>query len=48
MEQQNIPQEEQPKAADRPVWQRIGALVCVVIMVVGFALYCWHIANGGI
>ena len=31
----------------RPKWQIVCAWIGVAIMVIGFALYCWHIATGG-
>ena len=32
----------------RPKWQIIAAWVGIGIVLGGFLLYCWHIANGGI
>ena len=31
----------------RPKWQIVAAWVGIAIVVAGFVLYCWHIANGG-
>ena len=31
----------------RPKWQIVAAWVGIAIVVVGFVLYCWQIANGG-
>lgn len=31
----------------RPKWQIIAAWLGVAIVAVGFVLYCWQIANGG-
>jgi hypothetical protein len=47
---------EQPEAEEilqkevytpRPKWQIIAAWVGVAVVAAGFALYCWHIATGG-
>ena len=32
----------------RPKWQIVAAWIGVGIVAVGFLLYCWHIANGGV
>ena len=32
----------------RPKWQIVAAWVGVAIVAVGFVLYCWQIANGGL
>ena len=31
----------------RPKWQIVAAWVGIAIVAVGFILYCWQIANGG-
>ena len=31
----------------RPKWQIIAAWVGIAIVGIGFLLYCWQIANGG-
>ena len=31
----------------RPKWQIVAAWIGVAIVAVGFILYCWQIANGG-
>ena len=31
----------------RPKWQIVAAWVGIAIVAVGFLLYCWQIANGG-
>ena len=48
MEEMNdtIPEEE-TQSYTRPAWQRIGAMIAVIIMLLGFLLYCYQIANGG-
>ncbi len=32
----------------RPTWQRIVAVIGILVILVGFLAYCWQIANGGI
>lgn len=32
----------------RPKWQIVAAWVGIAIVAVGFILYCWQIANGGL
>ena len=32
----------------RPKWQIVAAWVGIAIVAVGFMLYCWQIANGGL
>ena len=32
----------------RPKWQIVAACVGIAIVAVGFMLYCWQIANGGL
>ena len=32
----------------RPKWQIVAAWVGIAIVAVGFVLYCWQIANGGL
>ena len=32
----------------RPKWQIVAAWVGIAIVAVGFILYCWQIANGGV
>ena len=32
----------------RPKWQIVAAWVGVAMVAVGFVLYCWQIANGGL
>ena len=32
----------------RPKWQIVAAWVGIAVVVTGFLLYCWHIANGGL
>lgn len=39
---------EQPAYVPRPAWQVWLARLGVVIMLIAFGLYCWHIARGGI
>ncbi len=49
MEKNEIPQEEGSSGYEpRPSWQVWAARVGVVIVIVAFLLYCWHIANGGL
>ena len=48
MEEQNIHEEQKESYQPRPAWQVWLARIGVVLMLVGFVLYCWHIANGGI
>ena len=31
----------------RPKWQIVAAWIGIAIVAVGFILYCWQIANGG-
>ena len=50
-QEQDIPQEElqeQPVYRPRPKWQRFVAWIGVGIMLIGFILYCLHIAGIGI
>ena len=49
MDEQNIHEEEQTREVyvPRPMWQRVCAIIGVIILVVGFLLYCWQIAHGG-
>ncbi len=39
---------EQKPYTPRPLWQIVGAWVGIAIVVVGFLLYVWQIANGGV
>ncbi|MBE6920906.1 MAG: hypothetical protein E7468_05005 [Ruminococcaceae bacterium] len=32
----------------RPKWQIVAAWVGIAVVAVGFILYCWQIANGGL
>ena len=32
----------------RPKWQIVAAWIGIAIVAVGFILYCWQIANGGL
>ena len=32
----------------RPKWQIVAAWVGIAIVGIGFLLYCWQIANGGL
>ena len=32
----------------RPKWQIVAAWIGVAVVAVGFILYCWQIANGGL
>lgn len=48
MDEKNIPEEEQAVYTPRPKWQIWGARIGVVVMVIAFLLYCYHIANGGV
>ena len=32
----------------RPKWQIVAAWIGIAIVAVGFILYCWQIANGGV
>ena len=32
----------------RPKWQVVAAWVGIAIVGIGFLLYCWQIANGGL
>ena len=47
-----IPEEEEiveeTQSYTRPAWQRIGAIIAAIVMLLGFLVYCYHIANGGI
>ncbi len=46
-----IPEEtaevEKPQYRPRPRWQIVAAWVGVAIVAIGFLLYCYHIATGG-
>ena len=39
---------EKTEVYQRPVWQRVVAVIGIIVILVGFLLYCWQIANGGI
>ena len=47
MDENKLPEEEKPVAASRPAWQRWAAGIGVIVIVLAFLLYCFHIANGG-
>ena len=32
----------------RPKWQIVAAWLGIAVVAVGFILYCWQIANGGL
>ena len=42
-----IIEREEPQEYHRPVWQRIVAVIGLIVVLVGFLLYCYQIANGG-
>ena len=49
--EEEIPAEEILKKESytpRPKWQIIAAWVGISIVAIGFLLYCWQIANGGL
>ena len=51
IQEQNIPQQEiqeQPVYRPRPGWQVWAARIGVGILLIGFILYCLHIAGIGI
>ena len=39
---------EETTTYTRPAWQRIVAVIGLIVVLVGFLLYCYQIANGGI
>lgn len=45
MEENRIPEEETP--VSRPRWQVWLAGIAALVVFVGFLLYCWQIAHGG-
>lgn len=48
MDEQNMEFEETESYHPRPLWQRLCAILAVLLLIIGFLLYCYHIANGGI
>ena len=47
MEEQNV-QASNAGSSRRPAWQRIVAVIGILVILIGFLAYCWQIANGGI
>ena len=51
IQEQNIPEQEvqeQPAYRPRPKWQLMAAWTGVSIILIGFILYCLHIAGIGL
>ena len=48
IQEQEIQEQEQPVYKPRPKWQLITAWAGVGIMLIGFILYCLHIAGIGL
>ena len=46
-EEMNAEVLKQDSYVKRPKWQIVAAWVGIAIVAVGFILYCWQIANGG-
>lgn len=46
-EEMNTEVLKQDSYTPRPKWQIVAAWVGVAMVAVGFVLYCWQIANGG-
>ena len=46
-EEMNAEVLKQDAYTPRPKWQIVAAWVGIVIVAVGFILYCWQIANAG-
>ena len=47
-EEMNAEVLKQDTYAARPKWQIVAAWVGIAVVAVGFILYCWQIANGGL
>lgn len=47
MDEMNNQTKKTAQSSSRPAWQRVLALGAVLIMVIGFVLYCLQIASGG-
>ena len=48
VEEMNAEVLKQDTYVARPKWQIVAAWVGIAIVAVGFMLYCWQIANGGL
>ena len=48
IQEQEIQEQEQPVYKPRPKWQLIAAWAGVSIILIGFVLYCLHIAGFGL
>ena len=46
-EEMNAEVLKQDTYTPRPKWQIVAAWIGVAIVGIGFLLYCWQIANGG-
>ena len=47
VEEMNAEVLKQDTYKPRPKWQIVAAWVGIAIVGIGFLLYCWQIANGG-
>ena len=47
-EEMNAEVLKQDSYTPRPKWQIVAAWIGVAVVAVGFILYCWQIANGGL
>ncbi len=48
MDEERVELEEQSSYQPRPRWQICLAWIGAGIVLLGFLLYCWQIANGGL
>ena len=48
IQESQIQEQEKPGYTPRPSWQVWAARIGVVVMLIGFILYCLHIAGFGI